>query len=227
MTAAGSSAPSGPELELKNPVLIAITDSERRSFDAWLVQLEQLLAEAAPGSVQVLLRDRQLSMRERRALGQRLRLLTAEHGQSLSVNDRLDLAVLLGADAVHLSESSVSVADARAFAAAQGSSWSISRASHQPADAASTEADALLLAPVAEARKGRPALGALGVQRARAGLASRAAGHDSCRLYALGGVSADNAPALVAAGADGVALIGALLAPGAPRALVEALGIQR
>jgi thiamine-phosphate pyrophosphorylase len=209
------------------PVLIAITDTERGAFDLWLARLEHLLGAAAPSSVQVMLRDRQLSTRERRALGERLRELTARHAQSFSVNDRLDLAVLLGADAVHLSESSVSVADARAFAKARGSSWSISRASHDPADAVSSEADALLLAPVAEARKGRPALGIEGVRDAQAGLARRSPGAGRCRLYALGGVTADNAAPLVAAGADGVALIGALLDPAGPLALVERLGIQR
>jgi thiamine-phosphate pyrophosphorylase len=209
------------------PVLIAITDTTRGSFDTWLLQLERLFAAAAPGAVQVMLRDRQLSARERLALGERLRALSLRHAQSLSVNDRLDLAVLLAADAVHLSESSVSVGDARVFASAQGQRWSISRACHDIAEVASSDADALVLAPVAQARKGRPALGVAGVQRARAELARRSDGAGSCRLYALGGVTPANAASLLAAGADGVALIGSLLEPDAPRALVESLGIRR
>jgi thiamine-phosphate pyrophosphorylase len=84
-----------------------------------------------------------------------------------------------------------------------------------------------LLAPVAATRKGRPALGVEGVRGARAGLARRSPGTGSCRLYVLGGVTADNAGLFVAAGADGVALIGALLDPAAPVALVEKLGIRR
>jgi thiamine-phosphate pyrophosphorylase len=209
------------------PVLIAITDSARGSFEAWLLQLERLLALALPGSVQVMLRDRELPVRSRRALGDRLRALTLQHAQTLSVNDRLDLAVLLGADAIHLSESSVSVGDARAFASLQAQHWSISRACHDVVEAASSEADALVLAPVAEGRKGRPALGIAGLERARAARARRATRAGSCRLYALGGVTPANVAALVAAGADGVALIGSLLEPDAPRALVENLGIRR
>lgn len=209
------------------PVLIAITDSARGSFDDWLVQLEQLLAAAAPDSVQVMLRDRQLSARERLALGVRLRELTGRHAQALCVNDRLDLALLLEADALHLSESSVSVADARGFARDQGRDWWISRASHDPADALTADADALLLAPVVEARKGRPALGLAGLERARAALDRRSASAAACRLYALGGVAAGNAAGLLQAGADGVALIGGLLAPDAARALVDGLGIRR
>jgi thiamine-phosphate pyrophosphorylase len=207
--------------------LIAITDTARGSFDEWLEQLERLLAAAVPDSVQVMLRDRQLPAQERRALGARLRELTGRHAQALSVNDRLDLAALLDADAVHLSESSVSVADARRFASRQGRAWWISRASHDPADALVTDADALLLAPVVEERKGRPALGAAGLERARAALVERSISAPACRLYALGGVAGGNAAALIQAGADGVALIGGLLEPDAPQRLIESLRLRR
>lgn len=209
------------------PAIIAITDTERGSFERWLAQLELLLALAAPERVLVMLRDRQLSARERMSLGQRLRAVTRRHGQRLSVNDRLDLAVLLDADAVHLSESSVAACDARAFALGRGRSFWISRAAHQPESAGHADADALLLSPIAEARKGRPALGVAGIQVARGALEGQASGQGARALYALGGIRAENAAACVRAGADGVALIGALLEPDAPSALVDALGVRR
>ncbi|HWO11739.1 MAG TPA: thiamine phosphate synthase, partial [Polyangiaceae bacterium] len=192
--------------------------------DEWLARLTPLLALARPASVLVMLRDRQLPARERRAMGAALRVLCSAHAQLLCVNDRLDLALLLDADAVHLPEDGVAVEDARALGARHGRSWWVSRASHEPADTARTDADAVLLAPVAEARKGRPALGVEGLARARAALDARAR-PPACRLYALGGVTAANAPALLEAGAHGVALIGALLEPGAPAALVRALAL--
>jgi thiamine-phosphate pyrophosphorylase len=209
------------------PAIIAITDTERGSFERWLAQLELLLALAASDCVLVMLRDRQLSARERMNLGQRLRALTRQHGQWLSVNDRLDLAVLLDADAVHLSEGSVAARDARAFARGRGRSFWISRAAHDPEDAAQADADAVLLSPIAEARKGRPPLGTAGIEAARAARERRASEQGACALYALGGIGANNAAACVQAGADGVALIGALLEPGAPRALVDQLGVRR
>ncbi len=208
-------------------MLIAITDTEQGSTELWLARLEELASRSAPRRVLVMLRDRQLPVRERRSLGERLRELTRRHGQLLSVNDRLDLAALLEADAVHLSESSVGVADARKFGASRGQSWWISSAAHQPTDAASTAADALLLSPIAQDRKGRIALGVAGVQRARAALERRSSDQAPCRLYALGGVDAENASAILRAGADGVALIGALLEPGGPQALCDALGLGR
>ena len=208
---------------VREPRLIAIVDSERAAFDTWLVHLEPLLALARPAQVLVMLRDRQRSARERLAMGAALRRLTRAHEQLLGVNDRLDLAQLLDADAVHLPESGVSVEDARDFGASHGRRWWISRASHEPADAAVATADAVLLSPVAEARKGRPALGAAGVQRARAALEARASSLAPCRLYVLGGVTAATAPALLAAGADGVAVIGGLLDPTGARQLLLAL----
>jgi thiamine-phosphate pyrophosphorylase len=209
------------------PAIIAITDTERGPFARWLAQLELLLALAASDRVLVMLRDRQLSARERMSLGQRLRALTRQHGQRLSVNDRLDLAVLLDADAVHLAENSVAASEARAFARSVGRSFWISRAAHHPDDAAHVDADALLLSPIAEARKGRPALGVAGIEAARAARDRRTSEQGACALYALGGIGASNAAACVQAGAEGVALIGALLEPDVPRALVDQLGVRR
>jgi thiamine-phosphate pyrophosphorylase len=205
------------------PRLIVITDTERAPAALWLSQLELLVARAAAGSVLVLLRDRQLPARARLAFGARLRELTARHSQRLSVNDRLDIAVLCGADAVHLSESSVSPADARVFGQRHARDWWISSACHDAELAASSQADGVLLSPIVEARKGKAALGTLGLSRARAALEARGAG--APRLYALGGVTPASAPGLLAAGADGVALIGALLEPGAPQALVDSLSL--
>lgn len=211
----------------KAPRLIVITDRESGPLDVWLRHLEELLAGAAPGSVQVMLRDRQLAIRERRHFGELLRQLTEQHHQSLSVSDRLDLAVLLRADAVHLSEASVSTADARAFARLHGQRWAVSAAAHAPERWLTASDDALLLSPVMAPRKGRPALGLEALRQARLASRQRPEGLGACRLFALGGVTSGNARALLDAGADGVALIGELFEPGAPSALVRALGIPR
>jgi thiamine-phosphate pyrophosphorylase len=208
------------------PRLIAITDSRNRPPASMLARLEPLLGQARPGSVLVQLRDRHLPILERRTLGEALRALTRRHAQWLAVNDRLDLALLLDADAVHLPESGVAPEQARAFAAAHGRDWFVSAAAHAPEAAADSRADALLLAPVAEARKGRAALGAAALSRARSLAAQRPPSLGACHLYALGGVGAHNARALVDAGADGVAAIAAWLDQDVT-ALLAALGIAR
>jgi thiamine-phosphate pyrophosphorylase len=209
------------------PRLIAITDTERGSVAVMLQQLMRLTEAAIPGSVQVQLRDRQLPVRERLQLGEELRTLTRRDGQLFFVNDRLDLAVLLEADGVHLSEASVAPEDARAFGLLRGQAWQISAACHTPESFVSARTDALLLSPVAEARKGRAPFGSAGILRARQAQRERAPELGVCSIYALGGVTRHNARKWLDAGADGVALIGELFEAGSATQLLRALGIQR
>jgi thiamine-phosphate pyrophosphorylase len=209
------------------PRLIAISDAERGQTPLWLGQLEQLLRGARAGSVAVLLRDRQRPIRERQQLGQTLRQLTRQLGHLLLVNDRIDLACLLDADGVHLSGASVAVEDARQLGRVWGRSLWVSAACHDPDAFALASADALLLSPLVEARKQRPALGLAGLEQALAARVRRSAGLPACLLYALGGVRSPDIPSLLGAGADGVALIGELFVPGAVPRLLDALDIRR
>lgn len=207
------------------PRLVAITDLSVLGEAELVARLDALARRARPGSVALLLRDHAASGRDRLALGQRLREVARRHEQRLWVADRVDLAVLLGADTLHLGEASVAASPARRLLP---SGVRISRAWHAPhvdaAAAAELEGvDALLLSPVLAPRKGREALGleALGVLGEQ--LRAR---HQAYPLFALGGVAADNAAACLAAGAAGVAAIGAALSEGAP-ALLDALQISR
>ena len=194
------------------PRLIAITDARVASGEQLLERTARLLAAARPGAVLVQLRDRELPVRERLALGRALRELTRRYEQRLAVNDRIDLALLLEADALHLGEGSVLADDARRV-------WGqrfISRACHDPERATLNGADAVVLAPVLASRKGAPALGLEGLRAARRRVGSGL-------LYALGGVDADGAPGCLEAGADGIAAIGAAFDGRDPTPLLRAV----
>jgi len=191
---------------------MVISDFAHRDRAVSLERMQRTCALARPGSVLLQLRDHELGVRERLELGRRMGDLARTHGQLFGVNDRLDLALLLEADAVHLGEGSVDVRDARALV---GDRF-LSRACHRIDDLASRGEDAVVLSPIAEARHGRPALG-VGVLRV---LGDRL-------LFALGGVSAANAAELVTAGADGVAVMGAVLDVADSAPLVAALEIGR
>jgi thiamine-phosphate pyrophosphorylase len=195
--------------------LIAITDTGLAPPPVLEARLAVLLAGAQPGSVMVQLRDRELPDRQRIRFGQSLRALTRQHGQLLAVNDRCDLAFLLETDGLHLGEASITPEEARKLV---GALW-VSRACHDPAQAAARGADAVVLAPVLAARKGAAALGLSALASARQ--AARGA-----LLYALGGVDASSAASCLAAGADGVAAIGAVLDGRDVLPLLEALGIR-
>lgn len=206
------------------PRLIIVTDTGVCGAAAMVQRIERVVALCRPRAVMVQLRDKELPVRERLALGRALVPLCRRHAQWFAVNDRLDLAVILGADAVHLGEQSVSVADARRVV--PEGTW-ISRARHDPDAAFSEGEDAVILAPVAAERKGRPPIGVEGLARAngRAG----AIGHDAATkgglVYALGGVDASNAREFLDAGAAGVAVIGAVLDGRDPAPLVKALDV--
>jgi thiamine-phosphate pyrophosphorylase len=168
----------------------------------------------------VQLRDRERPARERLEIGRELGEVARDSGQLFQVNDRLDLAVLLHADAVHLGEASMATADARSLV---GSRVLITRACHDVARVAEVASDGVVLSPILEARKGRAALGTAVLQNARARL--DAMGPSAPRLVALGGVNGVSARLCFDAGADAVAVVGAWLTDRV-EGLLEGVGIQ-
>jgi thiamine monophosphate synthase len=224
--------------------LLAISDTVRLDPAALLERTRQLCALARPRTVVVQLRDRKLSVRDRQLLGERLRECTRATGQWFQVNDRLDLALLLEADALHLGEGSVSPEEARRFFTEQGRPIWISRAWHDPRVNPEPGADAYVLSPIIEPRKGNPALGLDALDVARATLLGQimayaasevgAATSDGAppepltpRLFALGGVGAETAAACLERGAQGVAAIGSVFGDTHPAALLKILEILR
>ena len=188
------------------PRVVQITAASVLPEPALLARVASIatLPAEARRAFAVQLRDPELSVRSLLALGARLRASTRALGASLVVNDRLDLAIALDADGVHLGRRSVAVADARALL---GSPTWISVACHSVDDvirAADDGADAALLSPIfASPGKGEP-IGTAAIERAREALAKRGLALD---LVALGGVDAARARACLSAGADAVAAI--------------------
>jgi len=206
------------------PRLIAMTDRSVANAVDTLAHFERLAHAAAPGSVILELRDRELPGRERLEFGRALQQIAFAAGQWLGVNDRLDLALLLAADSVHLGEGSVAASDARRLL---GPRCFLTRACHDPARELEPEVDAWILSPIFAERKGNPplGLGVLGHFHARAHPAAGTPGRPG--VYALGGVTAMNAERCLAAGAAGVAVIGAVLRGEDPALLLGALDIAR
>ncbi len=189
-----------------HPLVVQITDASILPEPALFARLEALAAlpAAARARFAVQLRDPALPARALLDLGARLRSVTRAMGAALVVNDRLDLALAIGADGAHLGRRSVAVADARALLGP--GAW-ISVACHAPAEvveAAIGGADAALLSPIFPSPgKGAP-IGPEAIAEARAAIDARGL---CVQIVALGGVDAGNAAACFAAGADAVAAI--------------------
>jgi thiamine-phosphate pyrophosphorylase len=184
------------------PDIIAITDPTLPD-DGLAERADRMLRSVPAGTVAVQLRDKLRPARLVLCLAQRLRAICADRGAPLYVNDRVDVALAVVADGVHLGSRSIDARDARKLVGAKAF---ISVALHRTDEvekAAAGGATAALLSPIFATPGKGPAMGAGFVTSARA-LAG------NLRLYALGGVDAASAPACVRGGADGVAVVRAL-----------------
>lgn len=172
-----------------------------------------------PAEVAVQLREKDLGGRALTELARRLRATTAAAGTRLFINDRIDVALAVGADGVHLSGTSLAVADARRLAPRLAVAMSAHRA-RELRDAGDL-IEFAVFGPVRDTPSKRaygPPLGLPALaEAARAGTP----------VLALGGIGADDVPEVLAAGARGVACIRAVMAApdpaGAVRTLAQAL----
>src|SRR5262249_15230078 len=147
------------------------------------------LPETARRAFAVQLRDPELPARSLLSKGIALRDRLRAMGAAIVVNDRLDLAIALGADGVHLGRRSVSVADARSIVGPGG----ISVACHSVDEvrrAASEGADAALLSPIFASPGKGPPIGVAAIEAARAAIEARGS---ALSILALGGITRENA----------------------------------
>jgi thiamine-phosphate pyrophosphorylase len=166
------------------------------------------LAEAmlAGGARLLQLRLKDASARETHRIALRLRALTHAAGALLVVNDRPDVAIAVGADAVHLGQDDLPVTAARRILP---SGMGIGVSTHDPGEleaAIAAAPDYLAVGPVFETHSKTRALPARGLDLVRLARRARAG-----PLVAIGGITADTALAVLATGVDAVAMIGALV----------------
>jgi len=181
------------------PRIVLITDP-RYEDDVLVSKLEQALGLAPSGLVMVQLRDKLREAGRLLDVGRRLRSLCREHGALFVVNDRLDVALALEADGVHLGRASVAVADARRLVGEQAFISVATHSRDELREAIDEGADAALLSPIFPTPgKGEP----LGTEALRHAKAMAPA----FPIYALGGIDLENARECLEAGASGVAMI--------------------
>lgn len=189
--------------------LLFITDG----FDQATPGLVAAALGAIPqGLAAIELRAKALSGRALFDAARHLKETTQSLQAPLLVNDRVDVALAVRAEGVHLPSAGVPVAWVRARAP----EWVIGLSTHSLSEIAQAErdgADYVTYGPVfATPNKGAP----VGLDMLR-----RAAGSAAIPIFALGGVGRDQAAACVAAGAR-IACIRAVLGGSAERAATEA-----
>lgn len=177
-------------------------------------------AAAAGGVTCVQLREKHCATREfvEEARALRKLLATVTPKITLIINDRLDVALAIGADGVHLGQTDMHIHDARRLV---GTAMIIGISAESVEDAVCAQAegaDYIAISPVfATSTKNdvAPPLGLEGVRTIRAAV--------SLPLVGIGGIHQENAGAVIRAGADGVAVVSAIVAAACPRSAASAL----
>ena len=186
--------------------------------DRHLVEdLTTAVQQALMGGVRaVQLREKDLGTRPLLELAGRMRELTAASGAMLFINDRLDIALSVGADGVHLGGRSIPVYAARKVVK---DALSIGASAHSLKEAKRAEeegADFITLGPVyatpSKQKYGLP----VGLQTLRA--VKEAVG---IPVFAIGGIKTGNIEGALRAGADGIAVISGILSAPDIRAKTE------
>lgn len=197
------------------PRVYLVTDRRVRPDIARAV--ERALEGAAPGSVAVQLREKDLGGLALLALARSLVAICARRGALLLVNDRVDVALAAGAAGVHLPASGIRPSDARRLlgptALVAVSCHDVEEVRRAREEGASFATFGPVFDTPSKRRYGAPV-----------GLAAlTAAAAVGLPLVGLGGIDAATAATVRAAGAVGVAAIRAWLAAEDPAEAVRAL----
>jgi thiamine-phosphate pyrophosphorylase len=197
-------------------------------FDLYLVSdrglthgrdLVAVIDAALAGGVRaVQLREKDLGGRELFALAQAIKISCARCGAKLFINDRVDVALAVGADGVQLGAASMPIGAAREIL---GSQKVIGASIHSLEEGKSVEragADFVVFGPVyftpSKAAYGEPQ----GVTRLK-----EIVEKISLPVYAIGGINLEGVDAVRGTGARGIALISAVISAADPSAAAREL----
>lgn len=169
---------------------------------------EQAEAALAGGAGVIQLRDKHASSLRLYEAAVAIRRMTAHAGAALIVNDRADIALAAEADGVHLGPDDLPVARARRLLRPGMLIGASAGTVDEAREAAADGADYLGCGAVYEARASKEDAGApVGTERI---VAIRAA--VQIPILGIGGIKPENAAAVIDAGADGIAVITAVVA---------------
>lgn len=201
---------------------------ERVNFNIYLitdrnqtgnVRLLDVVEDALKGGVRgVQLREKDLSSRELYELAYDMRKLTTKYGAKLLINDRVDIALAVDADGVHLGLNSMPIHRVRRLL---GNSRLIGLSCHNQINAIMAQesgADFITFGPVyytaSKANYGKP----VGIDKLEVVTHLL-----EIPVFALGGIKKENVREVTAAGASGISLVSAIIASNDPKSEAEDL----
>jgi thiamine-phosphate pyrophosphorylase len=182
------------------------------------------LAERLVGSATIVqLRDKHGATRAMVDTARALRAVLEPAGIPLLINDRVDVALAAGADGVHIGQDDMAAADARRLLGKDAiiglSIKTLTQAADAPLDLLDYVAIGGVYATTSKDNTAAP-IGTGGLRAIAAAIRARKSDYPVC---AIAGITAANAAEVIAAGADGVAVISALSLAPDPAAAARAL----
>lgn len=196
------------------PKLYPITDRRLSG----LSHAEQVARLCDGGAAFVQLREKHLSPREFYVEAEEALKVARRCGAKLIINDRADVALAIGSDGVHLGQDDMPPSAARALLGEGAVVGFSTHSVEQAVAAARMPVDYVAVGPIFETKskeKPDPVVGLEGLRRVREAVGV------SVKLVAIGGVTRENAPSVLTAGADSVAVISALLRPEDPEGITR------
>ncbi len=208
------------------PALYAIVDSRTAMAQGWSVP--DLAAACLAGGVRWLqVRGAGVATETLVRWCDEIVPMAARTGAAVIVNDRVDVARMCGAHGVHLGQHDLPVGAARRQLGREAIVGLSTHSAEERADAWSQPLTYVAVGPVFATPTKATGHAPVGLDAVRDAAARRPARP----VVAIGGITLERAPAVVAAGAAAVAVIGDLLAGDDPaarvRAYVDALGDER
>jgi thiamine-phosphate pyrophosphorylase len=198
-----------------DPTLYLVTDPELARGHS----LIEMVGAAVKGGVTLVqLRDKHADGRALLEQARALRALLDPQGIPLIVNDRVDVALAAGAAGCHVGQSDLPAEDARAILGPDAILGHSIDAAEQARAADPEHVDYIAHGPFA-ATGTKPDAGAPVGARGIAAVRELSA----LPLIAIGGIDAGNAAEAIRAGADGIAVVSAIMAAADPEAAARRL----
>lgn len=175
--------------------------------------LTYVVKEALDGGVKaVQLREKDLPIRELLKLAEEMRKITKDAKAMLFINGRMDVAIAVEADGIHLGQTDLPVNVVRRIV---GNRFLIGVSTHnlnEAKEAEASSADFITFGPIfetpAKLKYGKP-VGIEALKRVKSGA--------SIPVYAIGGIKSGNIKQILDTEADGVALISAIIGANEPK----------
>lgn len=201
------------QLKLSDKKLYLVTNSDEfKSEDDFL----NAIASALEGGIDILqLREKSMAANKVLELGKKIKQLCLQYDTTFIINDRIDIALLVEADGVHLGQDDLDVASAKKILGPNAIVGISTHAPEQALKAVENGADYIGVGPVfaTPTKKGRIPVGLEYVKWAAENI--------EIPFFAIGGIDSKNVSEVLDTGAEKIAVVRAIINADSPQKAAE------